>query len=227
MRKNYPNSSADPFAADATDSAVTPCPMAGDTTSGEAHTANEGLSVSRRRLLQMMSVAGVLPGGALAVDQPAVVNDAMNATNVHASELENCLQRPNDLLVDIISSSAVPDDTVVITNNTADDIELAGFLPSIIVVEKKFLDLAALNGDAPLVLGAGQLVSFQISLDDVRGKAWDALGGKRIQYVWADDAISRISEEMKLASVAGFLTDDQAILYSNPRRLTAADVTLA
>jgi len=190
------------------------------TTSGcEQDHAAEDLSLSRRRLLQLMSVAGVLPGVALAVDQSSVGN------NSHAEGLtpENC-EQPNDLLIDIISSSAVPDDTVVITNNTAGDIELAGFLPSIIVFDNKFVDLGALKGGGQMILKAGQVVSFQTYLGAVRGKDWEELGGKQIQYVWAEDAMRSVSDEMQLVSVAGFVSGDQAILYSNTRRLTAAAV---
>lgn len=219
MSKHHPNSLVDHLAADAV---VTPCMSDHEATGCAAQHPEEGLSVSRRRLLQMMSVAGVLPGVAFALDQTLDQTTAKNITN---AESVNCQQqRSHDLLIDIISSSAVPDDTVVISNNTADDIELAGFLPSIIVFHNKFVDLGALGGNEPVVLNAGQVISFQTQLNGVRGKAWDALGGKRIQYVWADDAVREISEEMQLVSVAGFLSDQQAILYSNTRRLTAAAV---
>jgi len=211
MSKHYPKSIDHPIS---TDSASAP-----DTASCEQNLAEEDLSVSRRRLLQLMSVAGVLPGVALAVDQSSAVS------NAHTQGLtpENC-ERSNDLLIDIISSSAVPDDTVVITNNTTADVELAGFLPSIIVFNNKFVDLGALKGEHQMILKAGQVISFQTYLNGVRGKAWNELGGKQIQYVWAEDAMRSISDEMQLVSVAGFISGGQAILYSNTRRLTAAAV---
>jgi len=221
MSKHFPNLPAASFASDAE---VKTGVSDFDTLHSQQAIKDEGPCVSRRRLLQLISVAGILPGAAFAVDQSHAVNVA-NAEKLQPLKAD--LNRPQDLLIDIISSSAVPDDTVVITNNTADNIELAGFLPSIIVFNNRFVDLGVLSGDAPMFLNAGQVISLQTSLKSVRGKTWDKLGGKRIQYVWADDAMQEISQDMQLVSVAGFLSCDYAILYSNTRRLTASAVTAA
>jgi len=190
----------------------------------------KGPCVSRRRLLQLISAAGILPGAAFAADQSNAVS-ILNAGDSQPAKApppsKTPINQPHDLLIDIITSSAVPEDTVVITNTSDEDIELAGFLPSIVVFEDRFIDLGVMGGDAPLSLNAGQVISLQTSLKSVRGKDWNELGGKRVQYVWADDAMREISQEMQLVSVAGFVSCDYAILYSNTRRLTATAVTAA
>ena len=111
-----------------------------------------------------------------------------------------------DLHIDIISTTAIPEQSVILTNNTNDVLQIDRFIPGAVVFEESMVDLNSLITSSPIVLEPHHSLA---SIIDVRPVSAHPI----LEYVWASDAISPLSPETDIISVGVFVADRQAVVY--------------
>ncbi len=115
------------------------------------------------------------------------------------------------LEIQIIDSTAVPDNTVVFRNRSDDVLVITRFMPGHIVYDGKLMDLNAAMGDRQIELSPGQSRAFEYDV-------WSVLNTGPVEYVWADHAIDALSEETSVVTLGAFMADTNAVVYANTRQ---------
>lgn len=115
------------------------------------------------------------------------------------------------LEIQIIDSSAVPDNHVIFRNRDDEALTITRFMPGHIVYGDKFMDLnAAMNGQ-PLELAAGQSKVLQFDV-------WSVVNAGPIEYVWSDHAIDILNDETSVIHLGAFMADTNAVVYANTKQ---------
>ena len=156
---------------------------------------------ARRCTLKLLAATGasaVLPTSLLSA------NVATQLTG--ASQIPTAATRTPDLYIDLISSAAVPDDSVVIKNTTRETIVVNKFLPNNVVFDEVQIDLNAAAGDKPLVIKPNQIISL-------RTKALPLQRDDEFEYVWANSATQEISNDLTTVQLGVFMVNNQAVVY--------------
>jgi len=157
--------------------------------------------ISRRSTLKLLAATGasaVLPVSLLTVEAAA------QASGV--SQFPAPATRTPDLYIDLIRSTAVPDDSVVLYNASSETIVVGNFVAGAVVFNDVKIDLNAAAGGKSLVIKPQQLVSL-------RTKAVPVQRDEVMEYVWANSAAQPISDHLTTVQLGVFMVDDQAIVY--------------
>jgi len=115
------------------------------------------------------------------------------------------------LEIQIIDSSAVPDNNVVFRNRSDEPLNITRFMPGHIVFGGKLMDLNEAVGVSGLVLGVGQSKAFQFDI-------WSVVNAGPIEYVWADHAVETLSDETSIVTLGAFMADTNAVVYANTKQ---------
>jgi len=156
---------------------------------------------SKRNTLKLFAAAGVstvLPASLLtaeAATKPSV-----------ASQFPAAATRTPDLFIDLIRSTAVPDDSVVLKNTTSETIVVSKFLPGTVVFDDVQINLNEAAGGESIVIQPDQIVAL-------RTKAVPVQSDDVIEYVWANSAAQAVSDDLTTVQLGVFMVDNQAIVY--------------
>lgn len=118
------------------------------------------------------------------------------------------------LEIQIIDSSAVPDNNVVIRNTTDESLIITKFMPGHIVFGNKLMDLNAAVGGGSLKLRAGQSKALHFDV-------WSVLNAGPIEYVWADHAVEVLSDQTSIVTLGAFMSNTNAVVYANTQYVPA------
>lgn len=155
----------------------------------------------KRRTLKFM--------GAAPLFTVPLLSGAAELQATDASALPLPAPRTNmQLSIDIIDSSAVPDNNLLIKNTTDEPLAVSGFMPGHIIFDNKLIDLNEAVAKETLVLGPGQSRAFNFTL-------WPLLSAGPMEYVWADHTAITLSEETTIYRLGAFLADTNAVIYAD------------
>jgi len=164
--------------------------------------------LQKRETLKRMGVAGAVAAVAttpvLATLNPATVG--LSAA-VGAPPMQRGV---SDLSISIIATTSVPgSSTAVFTNMTDEEIVVQHFLPGTIVFGDRRVDLNAVPGAPLLRIAPHGVVSMPVQVNRIDTQAM-------MEYVWADDAVSAISEHTEVVTLGAFVADHRLIVYPVP-----------
>lgn len=147
-------------------------------------------------LVSMPVIASVGHDGVMPVDTPT---DALTASTA---------QNNMPLQIQIIDSTAVPDNNVIIRNISDEDLLVTRFMPGHIYFNEQIMDLNEAVNQQPLHLHAGQNKAFEFKL-------WPVVNAGPVEYVWADHAVEALNAETSVVTLSAFMADTNAVVYAN------------
>ncbi len=123
-----------------------------------------------------------------------------------ATQFPSASTRKPDLLINLIRSTAVPDDTVLLQNTTNDTIVISRFMPGTVVFDDVQVDLNVAADGQELVLKPNQLMSLRTQMTLVPS---DGV----VEYVWAESSALRNTDDVSLVYMGAFMADGRAIVF--------------
>ena len=156
---------------------------------------------SKRNTVKLLAVAGVST-----IFPTSHVRAEATTPLSGTAQLPAATTRTPDLYIDLIRSTAVPDDSVVLKNTTNETIVVGKFLPGIVVFDDVQIDLNSAARNESLVLRPNQIVSL-------RTEATPVQSDDVIEYVWANSAGQAITDDLTTVHLGVFMADNKAIVY--------------
>ncbi|MEE9333476.1 MAG: hypothetical protein V3U65_05235 [Granulosicoccaceae bacterium] len=162
--------------------------------------------LSKRNTLKLISAstAGVVLPTSLLMAEAAMRQ---------ATQFPESKPRKPDLLINLVRSTAVPDDTVLLLNTTSDRLVIGQFMPGTIVFDDVQVNLNEAAGGKELILEPNQFLSLRTQMTPVQS---DGI----VEYVWADSSAHPMTEDVSLVFMGAFMADDRAIVF--PHQTPAA-----
>lgn len=157
---------------------------------------------SKRNTLKLLG--GTTAG--IAIPTSVVMAESATRPNA-ASRFPAGAKRSPELLIQLIHSTAVPDDSIVLQNKTNDKLVISRFMPGTVIFDDVQCDLNE-AAQQELVLEAGQLMSLRTLMTAVDS---DSI----MEYVWANGVVDPASKYSDLSTVTmgAFMADNKAIVY--------------
>ena len=115
----------------------------------------------------------------------------------------------SQLKIEIFASSTEDRNTIVLTNLTDRPMNVNHFKPGTVVWDNQYIDLNALRGDVGIHLAKGSAMNFSVHRKTLH-HAFQS------EYIWADDAISRIDQTTDKILLGAFISDHQLLAYPIP-----------
>jgi len=165
--------------------------------------------LTKRRTLKLFGAAPLV--SIPAVSSAAQLVDTGASSSTEAAFPPPAMRTSMEMEIQIINSTAVPENNLLLRNHTAEPMTISRFLPGHIVFDGKLLDLNEAVSNETLVLGAGQSRAFHF-------KVWPLLNAGPVEYVWADHAADVLSDETSVITLGAFMADSEAVVYANTRR---------
>jgi hypothetical protein len=150
----------------------------------------------------------LLGGSTAGVAIPTSFAMAETATRPNtASPFPAATKRNPELLIQLIHSLAVPDDSIVLQNQTNEKLVISRFMPSTVIFDDVQCDLNEAAG-RELTLAPGQVISLRTQMMAVDS---DSIG----EYVWANGAVqpSLNYSDVSIVFMGAFMADKQAIVF--------------
>lgn len=156
---------------------------------------------NKRRMLKMLSVAPLVSTPVFASTTGFGFSDnTLPATTVNNQAVGRPLQ------IQILDTTAVPDNNVLVRNDSDETILISRFMPGHVYFDGKIMDLNEAIGKTPLLLHAGQSKAFNFKL-------WPVVNAGPVEYVWADHAIEKLSDDTSVITLGAFMADSNAVVY--------------
>lgn len=117
--------------------------------------------------------------------------------------------RQEELQITIVSTDAVVEDTVILINKTTQPLHIKQFRPGAVVFSNKLVKLNDLcQSDKDLVLQPERPFAAPV-------KIWHllTLADSGFEYIWANEAVSPLSENTDIVTLGGYVTEQQAVLF--------------
>jgi len=164
---------------------------------------------NKRRTLKIMGVTPL-------VATPVFASAAGLRFSNGAPELPPATQKTGmPLQIQILDTTAVPDNNVIIRNNSDETLLVSRFMPGHIYFNDQIMDLNEAIGNRPLSLQAGQSKAFDF-------KIWPVLNAGPVEYVWADHAVDVLSDNMSVVTLGAFMAGTNAVVYADTRTAIAS-----
>jgi len=168
---------------------------------------------NKRRTLKVLGVTPLMTIPVLA----SATNLEANKSNAAESALVE-LAQPNQatgmpLQIQILDTTSVPDNNVLLRNNSDEILIISRFMPGHIYFNGQIMDLNEAVGKRPLRIEAGQSKAFEF-------KAWPVLNAGPVEYVWADHASEVLNENTAIVNLGAFMADTSAVVYANTKAIT-------
>jgi len=112
------------------------------------------------------------------------------------------------LQIQIVDTTAVPDNNVIVRNTSDEPLIVTRFMPGHIYFNDQIMDLNEAVGEQPLYLKAGQSKAFDF-------KAWSVINAGPIEYVWADHASETLNDDTSVITLGAFMANTNAVVYAN------------
>ncbi len=156
---------------------------------------------SKRNTLKLLggSTAGVFLPSSLVLAEAAT-------RAAGASQFPAAAKRTPELLINLFRSTAVPDDTFMLQNQSSERLVISRFLPGTVIFDDVQVDLNEAVDNTEVILEPHQVMSLRAQLSPINSD--DVM-----EYVWANSAVDSISDNLSIVSIGAFMVDGQAILY--------------
>lgn len=178
------------------------------------------IDLNKRDSLKKLGMAGIATA---ATGASAMAIAFESAESILGATTESGMQPRSygvtDLKIDIIQSSNLQLDTVLLSNLTDEDMLIRHFRPGSIYWDNQYLDLNALRANS------GDSLALQVpalSAISVSARSQTASNLNPMEYVWADDAIDIIDHQTTKVSLGAFVVDHQLLVYPIPGLSIAA-----
>ncbi len=112
-----------------------------------------------------------------------------------------------DLDLQIVSSSGVMENSLILKNNTDETMHIARFRSDNIVFNNHVVSLSEITADGPIIINPGQTQSFQVSLVQLGDTA-------PMEYVHADHCTNRVTNDCVDVKLGGFLVDHDVMVIT-------------
>ncbi|MBX2826140.1 MAG: hypothetical protein KTR33_15510 [Gammaproteobacteria bacterium] len=171
--------------------------------------------LQKRETLKRMGITGISALAASLAASPAASTPVLTALNASSVEdlnpraVMNASRGVSDLSINIIATTSVPESTAVFTNMTDEELLVQHFLPGTIVFGNRSVDLNGVPASPLLRIAPHGVVSRPVQLVPVDT-------GAIMEYVWADDAVSPISEHTDVITLGAFVADRRLLVYPVP-----------
>ncbi|MBX2882442.1 MAG: hypothetical protein KTR32_21010 [Granulosicoccus sp.] len=173
--------------------------------------------LQKRATLKKMGVTGV--GMAVAGTPAAAAWRHVAEKHEVVTEHHVANSGVSDLKIEIIASTSVPENTVLFTNMTDEEIVVQHFMPGSIIFGDQYLDLNGVRGDLLIRIPPKGVISRPVRLSRLSNQPV-------MEYVWADDAVTPITEQTRVVSLGAFVADQRWYVYPVPT-VTSSPVTVA
>ena len=165
---------------------------------------------NKRRTLKILSVTPFMSIPLLASNTGLVYANTVRS-NVAASEwADNSQYTGMPLEIQILDTTAVPDNNVLIRNSSDEQLIINRFVPGHIYFNDQIMDLNEAVGNAPLLLKAGQSKAFDFKL-------WPVVNAGPVEYVWADHVVENLNDNTSVVTLSAFMADTNAIVHSDTK----------
>lgn len=171
------------------------------------------INLNRRKLIKAFGTSGLAIGMGGA---PFLASADGGSEAVASTDLP--LPGRLELGINIVSSSAVPGESVVIRNGTTSTLVIKRFLPGHVIFGNKVLDLNALLTAGRLEIAPSRIISFSAQASQL-----DA-ASSITEYLWAEESQVQISDDAVLLGLGAFLAGEQAVVFSDAKQSIAQDV---
>ncbi len=178
------------------------------------------LDQNKRRTLKMLSVTPLVTP---LVSMPVLASKidlGVFDTSDHDTNSPDLIPTTNQaagrpLQIQILDTAAVPDNNVLVRNDSDETLLISRFMPGHIYFNGQIMDLNEAIGNTPLILQAGQSKAFQFNI-------WPVLNAGPVEYVWADHAVEILSADTSVITLGAFMVDNNAIVYVNTQQTVAS-----
>jgi len=166
---------------------------------------------NKRRTLKMLGVTPLVSMPLFASNTG--LDYAGTAQNPAAvSELSANSQYPGmPLEIQILDTTAVPDNNVLVRNTSNEPLIINRFVPGHIYFNGQIMDLNEAIGNAPLILQVGQSKAFDFKL-------WPVVNAGPVEYVWADQVVEVLNDNTSVVILGAFMADANAIIHTNTKQ---------
>jgi len=170
---------------------------------------------NKRRMLKMLSVTPLVTTPVFASVSGAGFSDKVkqHTTLPTSSAKSRDVGRP--LQIHILDTTAVPDNNVLVRNDSNETLLVSRFMPGHVYFDDKIMDLNEAIGNTPLLLHAGQSKAFNFKL-------WPVVNAGPVEYVWADHALEKLSDDTSVVTLGAFMADTNAVLYVKSEHAVAS-----
>lgn len=127
-------------------------------------------------------------------------------------DLPPAVQRKSELQIQIIDTSSVPDNSVLMFNAGTEQLLINQFITGTVIFNNRMLDLNSMTTAAPIVLEPGQTKSFD-------AEVFSVLAVPPVEYVYADHAAEILNAETSVIRLGAFMFDDMAVVYADPAKI--------
>ncbi len=172
------------------------------------------VDLKKRRTIKLLTGASAVAlsstafSTAVAADSVGLSGPSTNANNpLFADQLK----------IQIITGNHSPEDTVILVNNSQQNIMVKEFLPRYVSFENHMMDLNELCKQQPLVIKPGYPVASKLA-------QWEVLAlTKSSSYLWADNAAMTLSTPHSgVLTINAAVVNGQALLtIQNPNSVEA------
>ncbi len=162
------------------------------------------LDVSKRRTIQLMGAVPLLSLPLVSMASAAGDKALRSAALLPAAKPRTGLP----VQIQIIHSSSVPDNDVLIRNNGDDDLTISRFMPGHIYFDGQIMDLNESTAGKALRLKSGDSVALSF-------RVWPVVNAGPTEYVWADQSVERLSDETSIITLGAFMADTNAVVYAD------------
>lgn len=189
--------------------------------------------LQKRQTLKLITGTGLgfSALGVAGLSSSLLASESNTGSAQYAPDISSRSRGVADLQIDIISTTAIPEQSVILTNNTDDVMTLDKFMPGTIVFKDSMVELNSLLESGPITLEPHHAMSATVEVWNLlalstlapRALVPPALAAPKlappnlappiIEYVWAENAITELSTETDIIAVGAFVADRQAIVY--------------
>ena len=156
---------------------------------------------STLKMMGMATAAAALPAGTLLANNEVIAPLTAGAVSPNLGV--------SDLKIEIITSSDVKHNTVILSNLSDDTLPIKHFSPGSVIWEDQYLDLNGLRGHVGLTLAVGSAMNLSVRRQTLKHSF-------QSEYIWADDAVNTIDRNTSRVLLGAYLHNGQLHAYPIP-----------
>jgi len=166
------------------------------------------LDASKRRTMQLMGTAPLLTLPVVsAISGVASASDTVE--NGSVAGLPPAAPKSGlPVEIQIISTSSVPDNNVLIRNTSDDELLITRFTPGHVYYNGEILDLNESIKAKPIHIQAEQSIALHY-------RSWPVVNAGPVEYLLADQSVQHLSNETAVITLGAFMANTDAVLYAN------------
>ena len=165
---------------------------------------------NKRRTLKLLAAASTTSISAMAATAVSTTT-ASAASTTSIQENNSC----GHLKIQIITGRVAPEDTVILVNDTNQEVLVSEFLPGLITQNNQMIDLNSLLANGSIRVKPGYPVASKAA-------RWEVLSlDSGDSYLWCDNAVSRLpNSETGLININAAIVNGRAMLTAEQEELS-------